>query len=286
MIPSPGSSTTIQSARGLLNNIPSRVAGWFRGKFATIATKIKCLVPGAGSTHRARQAERTSLAARRVSSDSQEQDHSSVVMTSGSRVSKDDLPVLTGAELQRACVEVLVPLTEKITVLMKDLKTKAGSVIETFDLDAYYVEQFRAGLNVNHSHLLAKRIDVDELFINECNGCIDLLKEITVKQREKFVSSLTWLDRLYDVHIDQAAETCQFGKGLTLNYVNDGSKLAEKDEVRSLQKEVLWFHLTLTDLNKEGKIKDLIVCDAKLRNEFSEIQKVMDTLMQTLKMNP
>lgn len=284
MILGTGSSTTTQS--GFLNNIPSRVAGWFRGKFATIATKIKCLIPGAGSTHRARQAEPTSLDARRVSSNSQEQDYSSVVMTSGSRESKDDLPVLTGAELQRACVEVLVPLTEKITVLMKDLQTKAGSVIETFDLDTFSVEQLRAGFQVAHSHLLAKSIEVDDLYINERNNYIDLLKDITVKQREKFVSSLEWLNRLYEVHIVRAAQTCESGKGLTLNYVNDDSKLAKKDEVKSLQGDVLWFHLSLKDLDKEGKIKDLIACDANLRNKFSHIQTVMDTLMQTLKINP
>lgn len=51
MIPGTGSSATTQSALGLLSNIPSRVAGWFRGKSATIATKIKCLLPGGSGTN-------------------------------------------------------------------------------------------------------------------------------------------------------------------------------------------------------------------------------------------
>lgn len=283
MIPSTGSSTTTQSARGLLNNIPSRVAGWFRGKFATIATKIKCLLSGVGSTHTARQAERTSLDARRVYSGPQEQDYSNVVMTS--RVSKNDLPVLNGAVLQNICVGFLGPVAEKITEIVEDLKTKVSSVIETRGPEAGSVDQLREEFNVNRSGLLVERIDVDESFINERNDCIKLLKDITVKQQEEFVRKLEWLNHLCSAHINKADEICGFGKDLTLKY-GDGSELVGEEDVRSLQYSVMWFHLVLEDLNKQPGINDLIERDANLEKKFSDIKKVLDNLKQTLKMNP
>ena len=283
MIPSTGSSTTTQSARGLLNNIPSRVAGWFRGKFATIATKIKCLLSGVGNTHTARQAERTSLDARRVYSGPQEQDYSNVVMTS--RVSKNDLPVLNGAALQNTCVGFLGPVAEKITELVEDLKTKVSSVIEISGLDTDSVDQHRAEFNVNCSGLLVERIDVDESFINERNDCIKLLKDITVKQQEEFVRKLEWLNHLCSVHINKVDEICGFGKDLTLKY-GDGSELVGEKDVRTLQYSVMWFHLVLEDLNKQPGINDLIERDANLEKKFSDIKKVLDNLKQTLKMNP
>ena len=285
MIHSTGSSTTTQSARGLLNNIPSCVAGWFRGKFATIATKIKCLLSGAGRTHTARQAERTSLDARRVSSDSQEQGYSSVVMPSGSRVSKHDLPVLNGAVLQHAYVEVLGPVAQKITEIVEDLKTKASSVIETCHLEANSVDQLRAEYNVNRSRLLVERIDLNESFINERDDCIKLLKDIMVKQQEEFVKKLEWLNHLCSVHINKADEICGFGKEQALKYV-DGSKLVGEKDVRLLQRNVMWFHLVLNDLNKQPTITGLIVSDGNLEKKLSDIKKVLDPLMQVLKMNP
>lgn len=283
MIPSTGSSTTTQSARGLLNNIPSRVAGWFRGKFHIITTKIKRFLPGADSLHRARQAERTSLDARRVSGDSQEQVYSSVVMTS--RVLKNDLPVLNGAVLQNTCVGFLEPVAEKITELVEDLKTKVSSVIETCGLEADSVDQLREEFNVNRSGLLVERIDIDESFVNEGNDCIKLPKDITVKQQEEFVSKLEWLNHLCSAHINKADEVCGFGKDLALKY-GDGSELVGEKDVRSLQYSVLWFHLELEDLNKQPGINDLIERDANLEKKFSDIKKLLDNLMQTLKMNP
>ena len=283
MINSTGSSTTTQSARGLLNNIPSRVAGWFRGKFASIATKIKCLLPRAGSTHISRQVERTSIDARRVSSDSQEQDFSSVVTTFSTRLLKNDLPVLNVAVLQQTYVEVLGPITQKISELVEDLKTEAGSAIKTYDHEANTIDQLRRKFSVNHSALLEKGIHVSESFIKDRNDYIESIKGITVEQRDKFVSSLEFLDRLHSLHIDKAAEVCDLGKNLTLHNVHDGSKLAREEEVRSLQSKVLYFHLMLNDLNKDVRIEGLIASDTNLNKKFSDIRQVLDNLMLTLK---
>lgn len=285
MINSTGSSTTTQSARGLLNNIPSRVAGWFRGKFASIATKIKCLLPRAGSTHIARQVERTSLDARRVSSDSQEQDYSSVVTTFSTRLSKNDLPVLNVAVLQHAYVDVLGPITQKVTELVEDLKTKAGSAIKTYDHEVDTIEQLRRKYSVNNSTLLKEGIHVSESFIKERNDYINSIKDITVEQRNKFESSLEFLDHLRSLLIDKAAEACGLGKNLTLQDEYDGSRLAREEEVRSLQSKVLWFHLMLNDLNKNVMIEGLIASDTNLNKKFSGIRQLLDNLMLTLKIN-
>ena len=86
MIHSKGSSTAAQSVWDFLKSIPSRLVGWFQGKFVTIATKIKCYFSGEGSRQSARQSDRTPLVEHRVTSDSQKQDDSSLVKMSGSHV--------------------------------------------------------------------------------------------------------------------------------------------------------------------------------------------------------
>lgn len=285
MIAGSDSPATTQTNLNCLKKIPSRLVGWFRGKFTTIATKIKYFFLGEGSTRGASKSGRTRLVDRKVTSDFQEQDYSSVVMTSGSHVSKSARPVINGAVLRHTCVEVLRPVTKKITELMEDLKSKARLVIRTCDKQADSIDQLRLDFDINISELLAKRIDVNESFVNERNDYFKLLKDNLSKQRNEFVNLLQRIESFYSELIEKVAEICDFGESLTSKYINHSSELASEEEVRWLQREVLQLNLMLADFNK-GKIGHQIAFDAQLQTKLSDIQKVLENIMQTLKKNP
>ena len=288
MIHSKGSSTAAQSVWDFLKNIPSRLVGWFQGKFVTIATKIKCFFSGEGSRQSARQSDRTPLVERRVTSDSQKQDDSSLVKTSGSHVTTygPPLPVLNGDVLRHICVEGLGSVTGKIKELMMDLRAETNLVIEACDKKSDSIELLRKQYDDGLFVKLAKKLDVEESIINDRDNYdveqkIKLLKDILDKQRLKLSMRLKRIQYFYSELIEEAAEIRKFGADLSSRYGGCSPELASKWEVTELQGKLSCIVRMLDQFTK-GKIGEQIESDAKLQTDLFNIQKRLQNLIQAL----
>ena len=309
MIHSNGSPAASQSAWDFLKNIPSRLVGWFQGKFVTIASKINCFSSGDGRTQSARQSDRTPIVERRVTSDAHKHYHRSVPTTHVSTLSAADashegysiqtapesyrsadnsasLPECNGFILRLICKEVLGGITEKIKTLMEDLEAKNQSEIQNMGLLKNTVERLRNQHDDQLFVFLARKIGVKESIIKlrDYYGKVqkfNIIKDAMDEKNYQYDQCLKDVQHYLKELKVKADEYHRFGVDLLHRYRDNRTESASEKEVKTLQSGVLWFELMLDEFIN-GQVEVQIDNNPRLQKMLSGIREELQGLLRLL----